>query len=183
LKVRTASQGWVETCKAIGAVPVTLPTGEMYLALQKGIVDAVANIWDAVRVFKLKEVARYVNELYLMTTTHVYAMNKRTWEALPKAGKDYVNANWKEFSLSCARSSEVLIPEFKKEFLSAGSDREIAGFSPGELEKLNKVLKPVWDKWIADREAKGLPARKALADLYKIMTDAGQSNPIAGFTP
>ncbi len=183
LKIRTPSQGWVATCKAIGAVPVTLPTGEMYLALQKGIVDAVANIWDAVRVFKLKEVSRYVNELYLMTTTHVYAMNKKTWEALPKAGKDYINANWKDFSLKCARSSEVLIPEFKKEFLSAGSNKEIAGFAPGELEKLDKLLKPVWDKWIADREAKGLPAKRALADLYKIMTDEGQVNPIVGYAP
>jgi len=183
LKIRTPSEGWVETCKVIGSVPVTLPTGEMYLSLQKGIVDAVANIWDATRVFKLKEVSKYVNELYLMTTTHIIGMNKKTWEALPQSCKDYINANWKEFSINCAKSSEILIPEFKKEFLTYGSDRQIVNFASGELEKLSKLLKPVWDKWITNRETKGLPARKALSDLFQIMTNAGQSNPIAGYNP
>jgi hypothetical protein len=85
--------------------------------------------------------------------------------------------------VNCAKSSEVLIPEFKKEFLAAGNDREIVGFASSELEKLNKLLRPVWDKWIADREVKGLPAKKALADLYTMMTNAGQAYPIAGYTP
>ena len=54
----------------------------MYLALQKGIVDAVANVWDASHVFKLNEVSKCVNELYLMSSTHIEAWNKKTWEEL-----------------------------------------------------------------------------------------------------
>ena len=181
LKIRVASEGWVELCKALGAVPVTLPTGEMFIAMQKGIVDAVANIWDAAHVFKLNEVSKYVNELYLITTTHVEAMNKKSWENLPQAGKDYINANWRQYSLDCAKTYDDVTPKFKKEFLATGPDREIVDFAPGELEKMDQMVVPIWKKWVADREKRGLPAKKALDDLYKMMIDAGVKDPIAGY--
>ncbi|MFH1950385.1 MAG: TRAP transporter substrate-binding protein DctP [Pseudomonadota bacterium] len=183
LKIRTIGQGWVDVCKALGAVPVSLPTGEMFLALQKNIVDSVANIWDAAHVFKLNEVSKYVNELYLMSSTHIEAWNKKTWQELPDAGKKYIDANWKKYSLDCARKYDELTPKFKKEYLATGPDREIVEFSSADFEKLDKLLKPVWDSWIEEREAKGLPAKKALNDLYKMMIDGGQKNPVAGYRP
>jgi TRAP-type C4-dicarboxylate transport system substrate-binding protein len=183
VKIRTIGEGWVEVCKAIGAVPVNLPTGEMFVAMQKGIVDAVANVWDAAHVFKLNEVSKYVNEWYLMSGTHIEAWNKKSWEALPQAGKDYINKNWKQYSLDCAKRYDELTPKFQKEFLATGQDREIMAFAPGELEKLNPLFRPVWDKWIADREKMGLPAREALNALYKMMTEAGIKNPVPGYTP
>jgi TRAP-type C4-dicarboxylate transport system substrate-binding protein len=183
VKIRTIGEGWVEVCKAIGAVPVSLPTGEMYLALQKGIVDAVANVWDASHVFKLNEVSKYVNELYLMSSTHIEAWNKKTWQELPQAGKDYINANWKKYSLDCAKKYDELVPKYKKEYLETGPDRRIVDFSPGELDKFDKLIAPVWKTWIVNREKRGLPARKALNDLYNMMVDAGIKNPIAGYRP
>jgi len=183
LKIRVPSEGWVDICKAIGAVPVTLPTGEMYISLQKGIADAVANIWDAAHVFKLNEVSKYVTELYVTTSTHIEAWNVKTWEALPQAGKDYINKTWKEYSVKCAKKYDDLIPKFQKEFLNTGPDREIVEFAPGELDKLDKLIAPVWEKWVADYEAKGLPASKALKELYKMMTDGGVDRPLAGYVP
>jgi TRAP-type C4-dicarboxylate transport system substrate-binding protein len=183
IKIRTIGEGWVDLCKVVGAVPVSLPTGEMFLALQKGIVDAVANVWDAAHVFKLNEVSKFVNELNLMSSTHIEAWNKRTWEALPQSGKDYIKANWKKYSLDCAKKYDDLVPKFQKEYLATGADREIIEFAPGELEKLGKLARPIWEKWIASREAKGLPAKKALNDLYQAMSAAGIKHPIAGYTP
>ena len=61
--------------------------------------------------------------------------------------------------------------------------REIVDFAPGEFKKLDKLLGSIWQKWIADREAKGLPARKVLNDLYKMMSEVGQKNPIAEYSP
>ena len=183
LKIRTISEGWVDLCKVVGAVPVSLPTGEIYAALQKGIVDAVAIVWDASHVFKLNEVSKYVNEMYLMSGTHIEAWNKRTWEELPAAGKDYINANWKQYSLDCAKKYDELEPKFRKEYLATGPDRAIVEFASGEQAKLDKLAVPIWKKWVADHEKMGLPAKKALDDLYTMMTEAGQKDPIAGYTP
>lgn len=180
-KIRVPSDAWVEVSKAVDAVPVSLETGEMFLAMQKGIVDVIANHWDAARVFKLNEVSKYVNELNLMTTTHIVAMNKKTWERLPQAGKEYIDAHWKEVSVKCAETHEKLVPVFKKGFLATGPDREIVDFAPGELEKLDKRMAAIWAKWIEDREKKGLPARKALDDLYNMMTGAGLKYPMPGY--
>jgi TRAP-type transport system periplasmic protein len=181
MKIRVPSDAWVEVSKAIGAVPVTIETGEMFLAMQKGIVDVIANHWDAARVFKLNEVCRYINELNLMTTTHIVAMNKKTWERLPKEGKAYLDAKWKEYAVKCADAHEKMVPEFKKGFLDTGPDRELVQFASGELEKLDQKLSPIWAAWVSEREKRGLPAKKALDDLYKMMSDEGLKFPMPGY--
>ena len=44
------------------------------------------------------------------------------------------------------------------------------GLDPGELEKWIDVAgKPVWDKWAADMEAKGLPGRKILDEALRLL--------------
>ena len=183
IKIRISSMAGSEMAKAVDAVPVSTGTGEIYLAMQKGIVDVVMTVWDGAVVFKLNEVSKYVNEINLMSTTHIVLMNKKTWEKLPQAGKDYIDANWKTFSLKYARAHEARIPRYKKMFLGTGDDREIIEFAPGESEKMDKRFTPIWQKWIADREEKGLPAKKAIDELYKMMIEEGIKDPIAGYNP
>lgn len=93
LKVRCATPGLVEMTKALGGVPVATPSSEVYLQMQKGIVDADCNPFDAVFVYKLNEVSKYVNEMRIFTFNYIIGMNKDTWEALPKEGKEYIETN------------------------------------------------------------------------------------------
>jgi len=48
-----------EMMKAIGAVPVGVTTGEMYEALQRGVIDCTAHMLTSQRSFSLGEVAKY----------------------------------------------------------------------------------------------------------------------------
>lgn len=104
-------------------------------------------------------------------------MNKKSWEKLPQEGKDYINANWKQYSLDCAKTYDDVIPKFKKEFLATGPGRAINEFTASEFKKMDLMDVPVWKKWIADREKRGPPAEKALDDLYKMMIDEGLKTP------
>jgi TRAP-type C4-dicarboxylate transport system substrate-binding protein len=182
LKIRCPSEGFVAVTKALGGVPVAKPSVESYINLQKGIVDADWQPWDGVFVYKLNEVTNYVTELLLMTSNHIRVMNKDTWKALPKAGKDYINENWEEFSLASARPYEASAVAAKGVFLKTPG-REVVHLVPGEWEKIDPLFAPIWGKWIADMEAKGFPAKKAVDDLYRIMTDLGVEKPLIGYTP
>jgi len=182
LKLRVPSAGWVEVAKAIGGVPVAKPSSESYLNLQKGIVDGDFEPWDGVFVYKLGEVCQYVNDWSMMTFTHLYVINEDAWKAIPKAGKDYIEANWKKLSMDLAKAYDGRRPAASKKFLSYPGN-EVIKLSPADYDKMNTLFAPIWDKYIADREAKGLEPVKALNDLYEIMTGLGVDNPIIGYTP
>jgi len=182
LKLRCSNEGFVNLTKALGGVPATLPAGETVILMQKRIVDGSWTTWSATRSFSLfPPDCKYINDVGMMTLTHVETMNKGTWEALPKAGKDYIEANSKQFSLDYAAAHDEHLEVLRNMYLEKGG--EIIHFAPGEYEKMTPLIAPIWDKWMADREAKGLPARQMIDDYYQIATGLGVDHPVVGYTP
>lgn len=182
IKIRCPSEGWVNAVKALGATPVSMPSGEQYTALQKGILDITPNPWSGIGVYKLYEVARYVNELSMMTFTHAIVMNKDKWNDLPMEAKEYLEKNWKQNSLNAAKLFDRGVAGHKETFLKQAG-REIGHLDRTEWDKIDKLFAPLWEKWISDTEAKGLPAKKAANDLYRIMRELGVDKPLVGYTP
>ena len=45
---------------------------------------------------------------------------------------------------------------------------EISTLPPKELERWKTHIKPMWDKWVAGMEAKGLPGRKVLNEVLRL---------------
>jgi len=67
-KIRTPeSPAQIETFKALGALPTPMPFGELYAALQQGVVDGQENPLENIYNGKLYEVQKYVNQ-----TRHIY---------------------------------------------------------------------------------------------------------------
>ena len=151
LKIRCPSEGWMEFSKALGAVGVSMPSSEVYIALQKGITDVVLMPWDGTVSFKLAEVSRYVTDLSMGTFTHLIVMNKKIWESLPQEGKDYIDKNWMENSLVLARANDGMRLR-AIEIYSKTPDREIVHVSPDEWQKIGTLISGIWGKWISDRD-------------------------------
>jgi len=55
--------------------------------------------------------------------------------------------------------------------------------SAADMEKVGKVVAPLWEKWIAEKEAKGLPGKKIVKDFYNILKGMGVENPFHGYKP
>jgi TRAP-type mannitol/chloroaromatic compound transport system substrate-binding protein len=73
-----------ETLKAWGAVPVQLKHGDMYLAMQRGVVDGIVFPLGAAKSFKLEEVTKYVFKTDFFSYHLFMGMNLDTWNVLPK---------------------------------------------------------------------------------------------------
>lgn len=86
MKIRTPeSPAQVETFKALGALPTPMPFGELYGALQQGVVDGQENPLENIYNGKLYEVQKYVIE-----TRHIYnfayvLVSEKTWQKLSAA--------------------------------------------------------------------------------------------------
>jgi len=174
-KLRCPSPTFVELTKAVGAVPVSLVGGEIYSAMQKGIIDGTWACGDMAAAFKLGEVSKYVVMTNIGTITHSWAMNKAPYQALPEAGKKYIENNWEKFSLLGGRTFDEYN---EKGFAFARQHKvETLMWSEAEFKKLDKVIAPVFGTWIAKVEAKGLPGKKALSDFHRVLEQLGSKEP------
>ena len=85
-RIRAASRWWLAQLKASGAVPVSVPWGDCYMALQTGTIDAVYTNLDGEHRTKLDEVAPHVytcKELWV-GVPYFYSVNIDKWNRLPK---------------------------------------------------------------------------------------------------
>jgi TRAP-type C4-dicarboxylate transport system substrate-binding protein len=174
-KLRCPSPTFVEVTKALGAVPVSMPAGEIYTAMQKGIIHATWACGDMAAAFKIGEVAKYVIMTNLGTTTQTFAMNKKSFQNLPEEGKKYVEANVDSLSLFGARAFD----EYNEKGLAFARERKVEtlAWSEAELKKMDRMVAPIFKTWETRLEGKGLPGKKALADLYDALEKSGAKAP------
>jgi len=174
-KLRCPSPTFVELTKAVGGVPVSMPAGEIYTSMQKGIIDGTWACGDMAAAIKIGEIAKYVIMTNIGTTTQTWAMNKTPFKALPEAGKKYIEQNWEKLSLFGGRTFDEYN---EKGFAFARQHKvETITWSEAEFKKMDKMIAPVFSAWVATVEAKGLPAKKALSELHQVLEKLGAKEP------
>lgn len=125
---------FVEMGRALGANPTPIPAGEMYTALQAGVVDAVELPPDVVANFKLWEVAQHVtrtNHIFTeasifasTTSTGMRGLSAQNWQIVREAGRRALEVdNW-DLNLKAQTAAWQSLTERMK----AVGDPDIASF-------------------------------------------------------
>lgn len=83
LRLRTPSATVSAMLTAMGAVPVGMPPGNAYEALQKGTIDGACFPWDPVRAFKIDEVTKFHTDIRFYTAAFWFCMNEKKYSSLP----------------------------------------------------------------------------------------------------
>ena len=76
-------QTWVEMAKALGANPTPIPAGEMYTALQTGVIDAIEVPADYIATAKIYEVAGFVTKTHHIFTEVSMMASAKKMATLP----------------------------------------------------------------------------------------------------
>ena len=63
----------------------------------------------------------------------------------------------------------------RKIFLDSGG--KIATLSAADSKKMDTLYKPIFEEWVKVAKERGLPAEKALNDLYTILEKLGVKDP------
>ena len=84
MKIRSTGLS-AKVVEALGGVPVAMPQGGTYEALQKGVVEGTFGPIEVLKGWKQAEVVKYTTECYGVgyTTTFFIVMNLDKWNALP----------------------------------------------------------------------------------------------------
>jgi TRAP-type transport system periplasmic protein len=158
---------WTKTLGLLGAQGVTMPMMDVYLALERGTLDAAANNWASVMSYRWVEVVKYPIEINLMGGWFTaIVMNNKSWNKVSPE----VQAAWtkicEKYGLRLAAVFDGVESAAKKVWTDAG--KTIEKFPAAEKEKLAVMLAPVWQDWIDRMEKAGKPGK----EIYKTYVEA-----------
>jgi tripartite ATP-independent transporter DctP family solute receptor len=144
MKIRVQeSQLMMGLVSALGAVPTPMPFGEVYSALQTGVIDGAENNWPSYYSTSHYEVAKYftldghtrVPEILIASKISMDRLSKEDQEIIKQAAKDsmpYQIKLWKEFE----KVSEDKVR-------AAGSI--ITELTPEAIAEFQKAMQPMYD--------------------------------------
>ena len=165
LKVRGGSREMDMILKEAGASVLTLPSNEIYAAMQTGAMDAGMTSSTSLISFRLEEVSK------ALTTGRKYAywfmfeplmMSKQIFDKLPanqKAAIMSVGADMEKFALESAKADDI---EVSNVYLKAGA--KVYDLDDAALAKWQALARPIWKDYSGKNEncAKLLAAAEKL---------------------
>jgi TRAP-type transport system periplasmic protein len=170
LNLRAVSGVAGQAITALGASGVSMPGGETYMALQTGVIDGTITGIDNVIERKFYETCKYALYLPMIGGTFAVAMNKETWNGLPKELQALIDQVSREVSQADLKKEIDMERGMWDTVRKAGVT--VYTISPEEKEKWKKATSNVDDKYVAEWSAKGYPVKEALALMRKVSAAA-----------
>ena len=145
LRIRTPGAPiWQESIRSLGAAPVALPFGEVYVGMQQGAVDGADLVYRNVTGAKLYEAAKYMSETKHILLINFEIVGKKFFDSLPADYQKILVEECSKAGLETSKLMEQEVVELKKELTKKGmtivEDVDMAAFKKageGAYIKLN----------------------------------------------
>ncbi|HEX2967074.1 MAG TPA: TRAP transporter substrate-binding protein DctP [Syntrophorhabdaceae bacterium] len=143
----------------LGVEGMNMPTPEVYVNLQKGIVDGTLTPYEAFKSLKLGEVAKYATQMDIYRPhSGGKVMNLASWNKLPKDIQKIFENNiewWGSETDKAFINADVEGKELAKK-----QGVQFFAFSKEEMDKFYAPVKELADKEAKALDARGLPGTK-----------------------
>ncbi|MBZ9963475.1 TRAP transporter substrate-binding protein [Mesorhizobium sp. B292B1B] len=148
------SDVFVDMVNALGANATPMAYGEVYSALETGVIDGAENNWPSFESAKHYEVAKHYTLDQHQIVPEVLVMAKASWDKLSPEDQAVVRQAAKD---SVVKMRELWDAQEKK----SRDIVEKAGVKVSEIDKqpLIDAMKPVYDKYLSTPALKDLAAR------------------------
>jgi TRAP-type C4-dicarboxylate transport system substrate-binding protein len=152
--------GDVDLVKRLGATPVAMSIRQAYEALQRGVADGNLGDFASLMSYKLGEVVKIHVEYFFRNTTGWFGMNLNTYNSLTPAQQKIITDLGEKYTTILGRSRDE--ENKKARAYLTGLGNKFVKLPAAEEQKWAKVLLPLYDKYIKDKTAMGLPAKEVL---------------------
>ncbi len=166
LKIAVSGDVGVKVARALGFAPVTMPTADIYVAQDKGVIDGHIRPSELLISRSFHEVTKYAINVDLGHDLFFIAMNQNTFNKLPPDAQkvfdklsgdwavDFTGKEWDQFESDAENQAKA-------------KGIEYISLSPQEMARWRKLLAPIQEEYAADLESKKLPGKKILEELRK----------------
>jgi TRAP-type C4-dicarboxylate transport system substrate-binding protein len=158
LRIRTTGGPPTDMIKALGAVPVSMGMPDVYLNLEKGVIDGALLPWEALYSFKLYEVVKYITVAPFHCVYFTQSFNTNSWNNLPSAIQEQIMsvsglAGSKFWGKNMFDTAAVEVRSIVQE---QNYDLVEYTLPADEVAKWRAIAgEPLWETWVAAQEAAG----------------------------
>jgi len=164
--------------RAVGAVPTSVPSPEVYTSMDRGLVDSVAFPYYALSAYTIHEIGDwFTHGLKLATSTSGFMIRTEAYEELP----DQYKAVMEEYRTSvgypaAAAAYEESDAASLQTFRDAGL-HEVAYNAEERQAFAVETARPVWDEWVEKVTDLGYDG----AALLELLLESGERHEEASF--
>lgn len=166
LKIRTIGGTPTEWMKSLGASPMSVPMPDVYLNLQKGVIDGMGSTWENNYSFRQYEVLKYYTYVPMWTGYFSESMNWDTWNKIPKDVQDQI------WTVSAEVGSRTLGKNWMDDAdIAAKAAIEKEGYEiveytlpADELARWIDTATPFWTAWVDKTKAAGHDEAQEMLD-------------------
>lgn len=165
LVVRSAGGSMNLTISSLGASAAEIPSSDMYVAMERGTVDATLAAMASIKPYNIQELMKAVSTNGEFGSFSIaFSMSDDAWKGL--------SGDQQAAAMECGAQVETSIAKFlddevislQAEFAKAGI--EVYQFPPETVEAMREKLGAVADDWVKRLADRGLPAQEVL-DAYR----------------
>jgi len=159
-----------ESAKAmelLGASASTIAWTDMYVQLERGVVDGVIAAWAIVNITHLHEIAKYHTLMRLSPGIAHWLFSRSTWDKFtPEEQKKFeLLGPWLSYKTAWSVVATSHDMRFKEILPEKG--QTTIELLPNDKAEIRKLYKPLWDEWVERMKSKGYPAEAILKDTLK----------------
>ncbi len=155
LRVRVQqSDLWVAVMRAIGANATPMPFGEVYSALQTGVVDAAENNWPSFHTTRHFEVARFFSESEHSMSPEIFVASKRSFDRLPRDLQGILRQAARDSVPEMRRLWDARVAASRAAVLQGGAQANAV-----DKEAFARAMQPVHQQFANTDRLRGLAAR------------------------
>lgn len=163
MKIRSSGGSGTALINLLGAVAVTTPAPEAYAAFQRGVVDGVAFYDTGAIGYRVHEVSKYMTVLNMNNSPLAYAFNRKTFDSYPPEVKRFMYNMLRRLNQMSGNAFDQHDAISRKVIEESGV--KVVSPTPEQLAQWKAAAEPMWETFIKENEAKGLPARQLVNDL------------------
>lgn len=158
-----------KSVKALGATPVAMSPGEVYLALDKGVIDGTTSDFEINLSRRFYEATKYmVTNLRIFQSTFFMIMNQGVWDGLPADVKKVFEKYSGDWAVEFYGKTRDIEEEHAREKLLK-KGMQFTEVSAAESAKAKELVEPVKAAYVAEVESKGLPGKEVLEKFKKFV--------------
>lgn len=159
--IRSAGGSMNLSIQSLGASPAEIPASDIYVAMERGTVNATLSAFSSVKGYGVQELCDAASSNGSFGTfTNVFSVRQKKWDTIPEDIRTAMMQAGKMVEDSIAAKMDGETDSLADEFTSDGMN--IYAIPEGELVKINTALEAVHADWVVRLADRGLPAQAVL---------------------
>lgn len=175
LRVRSPSPMANNIIEALGATPISMPMGDVYESLERGVIDAAMVPFETLYNYSFHEVINYITIGDFSATPFFSVMSKKTYDNFSKEDQQIIDDLT---GMELAKEAGSVYDADGKVGLETAieSGVEVIELEGETLKPWEEALEPMVDQWIEERTEEGYPAQEIYDRAMELKEELSDKN-------